>query len=327
MKEYCKKLKENTRSSNIDIPKTFLFVLVENFSLVAFSNAIEPLRLANRVAKKNIYSWKLASDSSKKVTCSNGISLDTEVDINTIKTPDFIVLCSGENVKKYTTRSIVNWIRKESRNNTPIVAICTGAYILAKAGILNNKKSTIHWENQEALKEEFSNLNIIESVYSIDTNIFTSAGGTSSLDLMLNIISKDRDIKFAKLIADQMLHDSIRTEMDKQLPSIPNRIGARNPKILKAITHMENNIEEPISTSILAEKLKISIRQLERLFQKYFKKSPKRFYMGIRLQKARNLLLKTEMNVLQIALASGFSSSSHFVLQRSSVIAPCCLYF
>ena len=238
--------------------------------------------------------------------------MDADVDINTIKKPDFIVLCSGENVKQYTTRSIVNWIRKEARNNTPIVAICTGAYVLAKAGILNNKKSTIHWENQEALKEEFSNLNIIESVYSIDTNIFTSAGGTSSLDLMLHIISKDRDIRFAKLIADQMIHDSIRTEMDKQLPSIPNRIVARNPKILKAITHMENNIEEPLSTLILAEKLKISIRQLERLFQKYFKKTPKSYYMGIRLQKARNLLLKTEMNVLQIALASGFSSSSHF---------------
>ena len=206
----------------------------------------------------------------------------------------------------------MNWIRKEARKNTTIGAICTGTYILAKAGLLNDCKSTIHWENQDSLKEEFSDLTITESIYAIDKRRFTSAGGTASLDLMLYIISQDFHTGFAKLIADQMIHDSIRTELDKQLPSIPNRIGARNPKILTAIKSMEGNIEEPLSPLILAANLGISIRQLERLFQRYFAKSPKRYYMELRLQKARNLLLQTEMNVLQIALACGFSSSSHF---------------
>jgi len=303
---------QNRISSQEGLVRRFLFVLIEDFSLVAFSNAIEPLRLANRIAKKNVYSWELASEHGEKVTCSNGISIDVKVDIYSAKSPNYVVLCSGENVKNHTNKSLMNWIRKEARKNTTIGAICTGTYILAKAGLLNDCKSTIHWENQDSLKEEFNDLTITESIYAIDKRRFTSAGGTASLDLMLYIISQDFHTGFAKLIADQMIHDSIRTELDKQLPSIPNRIGARNPKILTAIKSMESNIEEPLSPLILATNLGISIRQLERLFQRYFAKSPKRYYMELRLQKARNLLLQTEMNVLQIALACGFSSSSHF---------------
>ena len=312
MDEFCKKLGGNTTEREDWTTRKFVFVLIKNFSLLAFCNAIEPLRIANRIAKKRLYCWELASELGAKVACSNGISLDVEVNIQNIKNSDYIVLCAGENVKKYTTKTIINWIRKEARNDTTIGAICTGTYILAKAGLLNNSKSTIHWENQESLKEEFADLAITESIYTLEKKRFTSAGGTASLDLMLNIIARDFNISFAKSIADQMIHDSIRTEVDKQLPSIPNRIGARNPKILTAIKSMENNIEEPLSPLTLANNLGISIRQLERLFQRYFSKSPKRYYMVLRLQKARNLLLQTEMNVLQIALACGFSSSSHF---------------
>ena len=312
MDEYYQKLGDNNITSQDRDTRKFLFVLIENFSLVAFSNAIEPLRLANRTAKRRLYSWELASENGQKVTCSNGISLDVDVDIHSAKTHNFVVLCSGENVKDYTKKSMINWIRKEARNNKNIGAICTATYILAKAGLLDNSKSTIHWENQEALKEDFGDLDITESIYTIDKRKFTSAGGTASLDLMLKIIAEDFNTDLAKLIADQMLHDSIRTEMDKQLPSTPNRIGARNPKILTAIKSMETNIEEPLSPQTLATNLGISMRQLERLFQRYFSKSPKRYYMALRLQKARNLLLQTDMNVLQIALACGFSSSSHF---------------
>ena len=192
-----------------------------------------------------------------------------------------------------------------------IGSICTGTYVLAKAGLINDIPSTIHWENREALKEEFEHLNISDAIYTIDKKWFSAAGGTASIDLMLNIISQDQGVNFAKKIADQVLHDSIRTEFDKQLPLIPNRVGVRNPRILTAIQMMELNIEEPLKPSDIALSLGISLRQLERLFQRFFNLSPKNYYMKTRLQKARQLL-QTEMNVLQIAMATGFTSSSHF---------------
>ncbi|MFL2802204.1 MAG: GlxA family transcriptional regulator [Paracoccaceae bacterium] len=292
--------------------KSFVFVLINDFSLIAFSNAIEPLRLANRLAQKELYSWKIASETGERVKCSSGFYFDVDSSIHQIRNNDYLIFCSGENIKKNITKTILNWIRKESRKQIYIGSICTGTYILAKAGIINDVSSTIHWENRESLKEEFEYLNITDSIYTIDKKRFSAAGGTASIDLMLNIISQDYGVNFAKKIADQVLHDSIRTEFDRQLPLIPNRVGVRNPRILNAIQIMEINIEEPLKPSDIAIDLGISLRQLERLFQRFFKLSPKNYYMKIRLQKARHLLLQTEMNVLQIAMATGFTSSSHF---------------
>ncbi len=252
------------------------------------------------------------SENGENVKCSSGFFFKVDSPISQIDNDDFVILCTGQNIKKNTTKKLLNWIRKESRKKVYIGSICTGTYVLAKAGLVNDIPLTIHWENREALKEEFEHLNISDAIYTIDKKWFSAAGGTASIDLILNIISQDQGVNFAKKIADQILHDSIRTEFDKQLPLIPNRVGVRNPRILTAIQMMELNIEEPLKPSDIAFSLGISLRQLERLFQRFFNLSPKNYYMKIRLQKARNLLLQTEMNVLQIAMATGFTSSSHF---------------
>ena len=144
--------------SSKDHRKKFLFVLLENFSLAAFSNAIEPLRLANRIAKTKFYNWQLASVSGNSVECSNGISFQVSSNIQSVDAYDCLVLCSGENVKEYCTRNLINWLRKEARGKALIGALCTAPYILAKSGLLENKNCTIHWENYESMKEEFGNL-------------------------------------------------------------------------------------------------------------------------------------------------------------------------
>ncbi len=250
--------------------KNFVFVLINDFSLIAFSNAIEPLRIANRQAQKEIYTWKLMSENGENVKCSSGFLFKVDSPISQIDNDDFVILCAGQNIKKNTTKKLLNWIRKESRKKIYIGSICTGTYVLAKAGLINDIPSTIHWENREALKEEFEHLNISDAIYTIDKKWFSAAGGTASIDLMLNIISQDQGVNFAKKIADQVLHDSIRTEFDKQLPLIPNRVGVRNPRILTAIQMMELNIEEPLKPSDIALSLGISLFQLESLFQRFF---------------------------------------------------------
>ena len=116
----------------------------------------------------------------------------------------------------------------------------------------------------------------------------------------------------ANAVADQMIYSSIRTDQDTQRLSVPTRIGVRHPKLSKVIQMMEINIEEPISPSILAKDVGMSTRQLERLFRRYLDRSPKRYYMELRLQKARNLLMQTDMSVINVALACGFASPSHF---------------
>jgi len=149
-------------------------------------------------------------------------------------------------------------------------------------------------------------------VFVIDGNRITTAGGTSSIDLMLKIIAQDHGEDLASLTDDQLIYSSIRTDQDTQRLSIPTRIGVRHPKLSAVIRKMEQNIEEPISPSVLAQEVAMSTRQLERLFRRYLNRSPKRYYMEIRLSKASNMLMQTDMSVINVALACGFASPSHF---------------
>jgi AraC-like DNA-binding protein len=146
----------------------------------------------------------------------------------------------------------------------------------------------------------------------IDGNRITTAGGTASIDLMLKIIADDHGEDLANLVADQLIYTSIRTDQDTQRLSIPTRIGVRHPKLGQVIRMMEQNIEDPISPAQLAKDVSMSTRQLERLFRRYLNRSPKRYYMELRLAKARNLLMQTDMSVINVALACGFASPSHF---------------
>ena len=193
-----------------------------------------------------------------------------------------------------------------------MAGICTGAWTLARAGLLDGRRATIHWENQDSFIEEFENVRLSKAVFVTDGNRLTSAGGTSAIDMMLKIIADDHGEELANAVADQMVYSSIRTGQDTQRLSIPTRIGVRHPKLSQVIQMMERNIEEPISPTQLAEDVAMSTRQLERLFRRYLNRSPKRYYMELRLQKARNLLMQTDMSVINVALACGFASPSHF---------------
>jgi transcriptional regulator GlxA family with amidase domain len=183
---------------------------------------------------------------------------------------------------------------------------------VAKAGLLDGKKATIHWENQDGFLEEFESVKLTKSVFVMDGNRWSTAGGTSSIDLMLKVIAADHGEDLANTVADQLIYSAIRTDQDTQRLSIPTRIGVRHPKLSQVIQMMESNVEDPMSPADLAEEVGMSTRQLERLFRRYLNRSPKRYYMELRLQKARNLLMQTDMSVINVALACGFASPSHF---------------
>jgi len=193
-----------------------------------------------------------------------------------------------------------------------MAGLCTAGYTLAKAGLLDGKKATIHWENQDSFAEEFEEVTLTRSVFVVDGNRITTAGGTASIDLMLKLIADDHGEDLANAVADQLIYSSIRTDQDTQRLSTPTRMGVRHPKLAQVIKAMEKAIEEPISPAILAERTGMSTRQLERLFRRYLNRSPKRYYMELRLSRARNLLMQTDMSVINVALACGFASPSHF---------------
>lgn len=298
-------------------PRRFFFLLLDRFTMMSLAGALEPLRLANRAAGKALYSWKLVGDGGVEARCSNGarIGLDMGLAAETAEdlTPeDTILVIGGVDVAEATTRPVLNWLRARARRGGPVGGLCTGAWALARAGLLEDRRATIHWENQDGFAEDFPQVELVKSVFVIDGKRMTCAGGMASTDLMLRLIAADHGEELAATVADQLIYTSIRTGQDSQRLSIPTRIGVRHGKLAQVIGRMEANLEDPISPALLAEQVGMSTRQLERLFRRYLHRSPKRYYMEIRLAKARNLLMQTDLPVIEVALACGFASPSHF---------------
>jgi transcriptional regulator GlxA family with amidase domain len=301
------KLKTEVKS-----PRRFVFVLIDNFTLLSFSSALDALRIANRMSGKKLYDWIFIGENGGFVSCSAGTQFKLDNSLIELHRDDTILLCGGTSIQESTTKKLIGWLRREARRGLTIGGLCTAAYPMAKAGLLDDKKATIHWENQDSFAEEFLEVELTKTVFVCDGNRYTTAGGTSSIDLLLKIIADGHGEELANAVADQMIYSSIRTDQDTQRLSVPTRIGVRHPKLSKVIQMMEINIEEPISPSTLAKDVGMSTRQLERLFRRYLDRSPKRYYMELRLQKARNLLMQTDMSVINVALACGFASPSHF---------------
>lgn len=290
----------------------FVFLLLEQFSMIAFAAAIEPLRIANRITGRELYKWSLASENGAIATCSNATSVNVNFGLDAISRDQNIVVCGGMDIRQASTKPVLGWLRREARKGMQVGGICTGTHTLAMAGLMDHKSGTIHWENRDSFSEEFPDIELSHSVFIIDGNRFTAAGGTAPTDMMLKMIANAHGSEVAGRVADQLIYTAIRTENDEQRLSILTRIGVRHPKLATVIKLMEENIEEPVSPSVLASDVGMSTRQLERLFRRYMNRSPKRYYMELRLKKARNLLLQTDMSVINVALACGFASPSHF---------------
>ena len=296
-------------------PRRFVFVLLGDFTLMSFASAIEALRLANRMSGKTLYTWHIvgeAFEDAGEVSCSAGTRFRLEGGLDELSHEDTLLICGGVDVQKQAGKKLIGWLRREARRGVRIGGLCTASWVLAKAGLLDGRRATIHWENQDSFEEDFPEVELTKSVFVTDGNRLSTAGGTASIDLMLSLIASQHGPDLANAVADQMIYSSIRSDQDTLRLSTPARIGVRHPKLSLVIKKMEANIEDPISPALLASEVGMSTRQLERLFRRYMNRSPKRYYMELRLQKARNLLMQTDMSVINVALACGFTSPSHF---------------
>lgn len=293
-------------------PQKFAFVLVPEFSMIALTSAIEPLRHANQMSDTEYYQWNVFSERGEPVLASNGLSVGVIGSLDDIAHGATVVLCGGPNIESHSSAKLIAWLRKTSRHGCDVGALCTATHILAKAGLLEGRKCTIHWENMEGLAENFPDLEITGRLYEIDRDRFTCAGETAAIDLMATMISAQHGKQLASIVADQVLHSPVREATQAQRPSLTARLGMRNPKLTAIIELMEANIEDPLAPEDLAAQNQLSRRQLERLFEKNLNLSPQRYYRHIRLNKARSFLLQTNMSVMAVAVATGFSSPSHF---------------
>ncbi len=287
-------------------------LLVPEFSMMTLTALLEPLRTVNRLTGSTAYEWRLFSVDGEPVHSSSGISIVPYQRINMTEPYDMYVVCAGLNPQNHLPAAATAWLRQWAARGAIIGGVSTGSYLLAHAGLFDGYRCTIHWENMPGFLEAFPDLEVSTKLFEVDRNRFSCAGGAASLDLALHIIEEGHGPEMQAAVSEQFVHAAARAGEMPQRMNLRQRVGVSHPKLLAAIKAIEEHLDEPLSRRDLARRVGLSIRQLERLFRVYLGQTPTRYYLEARLHHARRLLAQTSMSVLEVALASGFASASHF---------------
>ena len=288
------------------------FVLLRDYSMIAFANALESFRMANYISRRTLYTWSVVTPYDTMATASNGLSLAPTAGDEDLDECDMVFVCGGIQVRAATEERTRSLLRHCAARGIPLGALCTGSFALASAGVLDGYRCAIHWENLAAIREEFPKVKFAPEVFIIDRDRYTCSGGTAPLDLALHLIRAKHGAQLATEISEQFIVDRQRAASDRQRIPQPECVGPGYQHLTEAAEIMAANIEEPVPLAEVAAAIQMSLRQLERLFHRYFSMAPAQYYMNLRLRRARELLMHSSLPIMQITIACGFQSSSHF---------------
>lgn len=294
------------------MPEDMSFLLLPGFSAIGFMSAVEPLRVANRF-QGDLYRWRILSVDGEPVAASNGISINADAAVGDMDPPRTLFVVAGFEPLACYTRALGDCLKRFDRAGTTLGGIDTGSFVLAEAGLLGSTDSvTVHWEALSAFRERYASLDASQELFEIGPRRITCAGGTASIDMMLDLIGREHGATLASAVSEQFVVSRIRQRSDHQRMEIAARYGVHNRKLIQVIGVMEQHMEEPLAPDRLAQEIGVTRRQLERLFCASLKDTPTHFYLQLRLTRARELLQQTDMSITSICVACGFESPSHF---------------
>jgi transcriptional regulator GlxA family with amidase domain len=293
--------------------KTFGFLLIPDFTTIGFASAVESLRMANLVAKQTLYKTLVIAADAQPVRASNGMRVLPDHTIADAPKLDALFVVGSNPINPKNDRAMLNWLRGLAHEQIPLGGICTGSYLLACANLLKGYRCTIHWEDIEQLKDKFPGIVISNQLFELDRDRYTCSGGTASMDMTLQLIAREPNgVEIATRAAELLLCDRMRGAREQQRVPLRQQLGHSQPKLSQVVGLMEANLEEPLELEEIAQFNEVTVRQLERLFHKYLQRTPSQYYLELRLKRARELLLRSDSQVRDIALSCGFASPAHF---------------
>jgi transcriptional regulator GlxA family with amidase domain len=286
-------------------------MLIDGYPIIPFSCVVDSMRGANRLSEKSLFAWEYFAADNDPVAASCGITVPTQT-LAKARDLDGLVIVAPNTAQHFDDAATLKLLRQFDKQGVHLGSASSGSFILARAGLLDDCRCTIHWENIPVFKELYPQLEVAFTLYEIADRRFTCSGGTAALDMMLKLIENEHGRKLAQQISQQFQHDRIRTEIDSQQMADRIDLAMSAPKLIDVINLMENNIEVPLSLPSIAEKCNLSLRQIERLFHKYRDVTPSQYYLSLRLMHAKQLLLNTNHSVIDISIATGFETQSYF---------------
>ncbi|QEL57858.1 GlxA family transcriptional regulator [Chromobacterium paludis] len=293
-------------------PMRFGFLLLPHASMADFASASEVLTHANLLAEKKLYETLLLSLDGAPVQLSNGVKLAVDLPLSYAPKLDYLMILADEIGNEFALEELSKGIANANTDKMTMAGIGCGSYWLARAGLLAGQRATIHWREIARLTEEFPDVIVTSNLYESEGRCQSCAGGAATFDFMLDLVGKQHGHEFIAQLSELFSMERIRPGSERQRIPLATRIGGSQPKLTEAVSLMEANIEEPLSTDDIAYYVGVSRRQLERLFKQYLGTVPSKYYLELRLNRARQLLLQTSKSIVQIGLACGFSSGPHF---------------
>lgn len=281
------------------------------FSMLGFSCALEPLRAANRF-RGPLYDWRIVSGDGAPVRASGGIAMVADQAIAEVTRADRVFVVAGYDPMDHYSPAIAAWLRRLDQFGATIGALDTGCFVLAGSGLLGREPVTLHWEAIPAFRESYPAVPVTQELFEISDRRITCAGGTASLDMMLQLIGREHGSELAIQVSEQFVQGRIRHRSDHQRMEIAARYGAHNRKLVQVLGCMEAHLSDLQTIDALAAGAGVTRRQLERLFREHLGDSPSSFYLRLRLDQARRLLQQTSMSIMEVSIACGFESASHF---------------
>lgn len=310
--------------TNAKAPFRVAVILVPGFALMSFASVIEPVRGANRLSGAKYYEWELFAPEGGMVESNSGITV-AAAPVSALEQSSFdlVVVCAASHAEQRRFRAVEESLRRLARRNVALAAVSTGSFVLARAGLLTDRRCTVHWDYADSFAEAFPDIALCNDLFVVDGSILTCAGATAALDMMLQLIGAHHGQDLARQISGQFLHGGIRAAADDQRRMLLG-MGVTNSVVQKAVSLMEAAIEEPVPLSELTRRTGVSQRQLERLCKRYLGATPAQYYVQLRLERARRMLRQTDMSVAEVAIACGFVSLSHFakVYRRHYGLSP-----
>lgn len=293
-------------------PETLGILLRPQFAMVALFSAIEPLRIANRMAGQELFRWWLISEDGEPVIASNGMHLSVDRALITAPACHNLAVCTSFAPEDNLSPALIQWLVERAATDTVLGGVDTGSFVLARAGLLAGQTVTLHWESLPEFRRRYPSIEAVESLYEVNPEGFSCAGGSSAIDMALACIRRRQGNALAGRVGAQLMHRKERLPASRQRDD-RNTGTVDQPKVLQTILHlMVEHRETPLPVKDLASRVHMSWRGLERLFERHFQCSPQVYYQQLRLSHGHHLLLETRQPVLDVALACGFTSSSTF---------------
>lgn len=291
------------------------FILAKRFTLCAFANFVDVLRLAADEGDRSrpiLCHWSVLSDTLKAVPSSCGITVQPTEKLGDPRKFDYIVVIGGliDEIPNIST-AYMQYLRQAASAGVPLVGVCTGAFILHRAGLMDGYRCCVSWFHHTDFIEQFDGLNpVSDQIFVVDRNRLTCSGGASSAHLAAYLVEKHVGrAQASKSLHIMIIDDALRPE--KPQPGIPLDLKTQDPMVKRALLIMQQNIDTPLSVTEIARRMGNSKRKLERHFRTALGNSPQGAFLMVRLSFARHLIETTEKSVAAIAVECGFCDSSH----------------